>query len=774
MAEVKNIIELIFHRLFLLIQRLFYSFPVQLLVNHVKRNQILLLCWAVLFAIISGNFGNYLGIPFLFLDPVYMNQVGFQSFFTLGLTLAGFSIAFHITSYIMDGHRFNFIGTLSRPFTTFSINNSIIPLVFVIYYILLIIRYKASNETNEQNETFLDVIGFLSGYILMTLLLFTYFRFTNKNIFKYVVDKVDEKLKQNIKVTRASAMKKLNIARKKQVRIDFYLNMRCVPIKVDTEKGEYDRENILRVFDQNHFNLVIIELSAVAALFLLGIFKDLEIFQLPAAASVILFLTIFVMFSGAFSYWFGNWSLTAIIILILAANTLMKNNVLNKLYPAFGLDYTTQPAPYNLERVNALGNHDQRKEDKTKTLELLNNWRAKFPGEQKPKMVFICVSGGGQRAALWTLNVLQTASKMTKDRLMKNSILITGASGGLIGASYFRELIYQQKLGEDIDPHAPEYLKNIASDNLNAIIFSLLMNDIFVGFQKFDYNNFQYDKDRGYTFENQLNKNTEFILDKPLISYREAEQKSIIPMLIMAPTIINDGRKLYISPQHVSYLTNVTDTVYDENKLNGIDFLRFFQDQKSEQLRFLSGLRMSATFPYITPNTTLPSDPKMEIMDAGITDNFGISDAMRFLFAFKEWISENTSGVILFSIRDSEKNSPIQPKENLSLFERATLPISSIYQNFESLQDITNDNKIAYASNWFEGKIDRVDVQYIPEDYAKENLSRSDSLRMNNVQRASLSWRLTGREKKSLISNIDTHSNQRALLKLRELLEENE
>ena len=753
-------------------EQLYYSFPVQLLLNHIKRNHVLLLCWLILFSIISSNFGNYLGIPYLFLDPVYLNEVNFKGFFIVGLTLAGFSIAFHITTYIMDGHRFTFIGTLKRPFTTFSINNSLIPFSFAICYVIMIIRYEKSNENIADDQLLYNILGFISGYIIMTALLFTYFWFTNKNIFKYVVCKVDEKLKQNIKATRASAMKKWDIARKKQVRVDRYLSLGFEGKKVTDHKGFYDRETILQVFDQNHFNLVVIELLIFAVLVILGMFKDVEILQIPAAASVILFLTIFVMLAGAFSYWFGNWSITAMIILVLAVNVLMKKNVFSKTYQAFGLDYRLPPAPYDLDQITSLSNRDFRQKDKKETLGILRNWRAKFDTTHKPKMVFICVSGGGQRAALWSLNVLQTADKMTKGKLMENAMLITGASGGLIGASYFRELIYQERQGTGVDPYAVEHLNNIASDNLNAIIFSLLMNDFFVGFKKFEYKGIAYDKDRGYSFEHQLNKNTEMMLDKPLISYQYAEKESLVPMIIMAPTIINDGRKLYISPQNVSYLTNVTDTLYYDNKLNGIDFLRFFKDQGSEQLRFLSGLRMSATFPYITPNITLPSRPSMEIMDAGITDNFGISDAIRFLYVFREWISENTSGVVIVSIRDSEKDGPILPKENLSLFDRFTLPISSIYQNFEALQDITNDNKIEYARKWFDATIQRVDLQYIPEDYAKENLSRSDSLRMENVQRASLSWRLTGREKKSVITNIDTHANQKALLKLRSLLEE--
>jgi len=752
---------------FNLFNGIFYALPVRLLLNHFKRNQILLLCWALLFAIISGNFGNYLGIPYLFLDPVYLNQVNFTSFFIIGVTLAGFSIAYHITTYIIDAHRFTFLGTISRPFTVFSLNNSIISFTFLFFYVIFIIRYQIANEYSSAEKLFNDILGLLSGYFAMSLILFIYFWLTNKDIFKYVVCKVDEKLKQNIKATRASAMKKLNIARKKQIRVDYYLSLNFEAKKVN-EEGFYDKNTILQVFDQNHLNLVIIEVLIIVLILVMGVFKDYEVMQLPAAASALLFLTIFVMFAGAFSYWFGNWSGTAAVVLIIVLNFLVKENVFNSQYEAFGLNYNKAPVAYNLSSIKDSNRETYRKHDFNQTLKILQNWRAKF--DHKPKMVFLCTSGGGQRAALWTLNVLQKADSITKGHLLQHTALITGASGGLIGASYYRELLYRKHLGQPVDLYSRKHLDQIASDNLNAIIFSMLMNDMFVGFQNFEYNGFDYRKDRGYAFEQQLNKNTDFILDKPLAAYREPEQKATIPMLIMAPTIINDGRKLYISPQHVSYLMNTPDSVYHDDKINAIDFLRYFESHGSENLRFLSGLRMSATFPYITPNITLPSDPPIEIMDAGITDNFGISDAVRFLYAFNDWIAENTSEVIIVSIRDSEKDGPIQKETNLSLFERFTLPISSIYQNFESLQDITNDNKIEFARAWFKGKISRIDIQYIPRENNMLNLPESDSLRMENTKRASLSWRLTSREKQSLIDNIYTDNNRKALLQLDTLL----
>jgi hypothetical protein len=72
-------------RLHLLVPTIVYSFPVQLLLNNFKRNHVLVLCWVVLVAMITGSFGKYLGIPYLFLDPEYLNKVNFTSFFIIGL-----------------------------------------------------------------------------------------------------------------------------------------------------------------------------------------------------------------------------------------------------------------------------------------------------------------------------------------------------------------------------------------------------------------------------------------------------------------------------------------------------------------------------------------------------------------------------------------------------------------------------------------------------------------------------------------------------------------
>lgn len=744
-----------------LFSNFYYSFPVQLLINNIKRNHILILCWIVLFAMVTGAFGKYLGIPYLFLDPEYLNEVSFTSFFIIGTALGGFTIAFHITCYIIDGHRFTFVGTLPRPFTKFTLNNSLIPLAFLITYIYQIISFQYSLQYSTSEAITKNLIGFFSGYIAMTALLFFYFWWTNKDIFKYVVCQIDEKLKQRVQVTRATSMKKLDIARKRQVRVDNYLDFNFRFKKVNDD-GFYDRATIIQVFDQNHLNLVSIELLIVVFVVVLGIFKDVPSLQLPAAASFIIFLTIFVMLAGAFSYWFGTWSTTAALVIFLIVNHLVGEDVFSKKYRAFGINYESAPVPYSVESLKALNDSLLIEQDRQAGLELLNNWRSKFPADEDPKMVFICVSGGGKRAALWALTALQTADSLTRGNLMKNSILITGASGGLIGASYFRELKLQELTGT-VNPYATEHLENISNDNLNPLIFSLLANDLFVGFTTFEYNNFSYVRDRGYTFEEQLNRMTGYMIDKPLSAYAEPEKNGLIPILLLSPTIVNDGRKLYISSQPVSYMnSNILDLPdYVNWKISGVDFQKLFANHGADSMRFLSALRMCATFPYITPNTSLPSEPPIEIMDAGISDNFGVMDAGRFLYAFRDWISENTSGVIIVSIRDSPKLGRIPPKSGQTIVDNVTQPISNVYNNFENFQDIQSDMILGHATKWLRQPIHRVELEYRAESYTPI-LQEMDSLRQTNA-RASLSWRLTRREKLNIRNMIHSPENHNAL-----------
>jgi hypothetical protein len=758
------------------ISSVYYSFPVQLLMNNIKKNQILLFLWAVLFAVITQNIFSMVGAPYLFLDPEYMGVVDFRGFFLIGISIGIFIMSFHITTYILDSYRFPFLGSISRPFTKFCINNSIIPFAFIVVYTYCIIDFQITNGFQKPYQILYEVLSFLAGVNVIIFVLFSYFWSTNKDIFKELAVNLDKKLKMT-RINRVNVMRKIKSARKDKYKVTSYLSGPFKVVKCP-EHSIYEKEILLKIFDQNHFNAVIVEIIIIVLIILLGFFMDDAMAQIPAAASGILLLSMFVMFTGAFSYWMRGWAITGLIAMLILFNLLVKNNIIESDYKVYGINYQEKPVEYNLNRLRTISNRTNIQEDRKATLEILENWKKKFPNEEKPKMIFICTSGGGQRAAVWTLNALQNIDKSLEGDLMKRTFMISGASGGLIGAAYYRELYLAKQKGAEIDMYDDKHFKNISKDILNPMIFSLVVNDLFLRFQTFEYNGQKYLKDRGYAFEQQLNKNLDNVFDKKLMDYYQPEKRSEIPMLMISPTVINDGRPLFISPQGVSYLT-MSGTLKDRQDLNqkikGIEYSRFFENHDADQLRFLSALRMSATFPYITPNVGMPSKPKMEIMDAGLSDNFGIRDAVSFLFVFKDWIAENTGGVVFIEIRDSEKDIEIESKIDPSILQKLTSPIGGLYNNWDYFQDISNDNMLEFSKAWFKNEINVIDFQYIPKPQYWNKL-KDKNINPKRVEdnqksdRAALSWHLTVREKESLKRTIEEGNNQASLVKLKMLI----
>jgi len=738
-------------------ETVFYSLPFQLAFLHVRKNLALLALWVIIIAAFSGGLGKVYGIQYLFLDPEYQGQVNFWSFFWVGMAFGNLVMAFHITCYILDGHRYRFIAVLQRPFAKFSLNNSIIPLLVLLAYLFTMIGFQVENEFASKTDIILYVLGLILGINALMLLMFLYFRFTNKNIFRFVASTVDRQLRKN-PLSRQVMMDKLKETKQDKYHVKSYLDFKLRVRSTEPIVDFSNREAVLKVFDQNHFNSVLVELIFIGIILLLGLFLDYPFLQIPAAASSLVIFSIAVMLVGAISFWFKEWGLAFALGLFVLVNLAVKNEFGKGVNKAAGLDYNAGKISYTIESLQKTHSKAQFEHDELHMLKTLENWKKKWPDSKKQKMVFQCVSGGGQRAALWTVNSLLKADSILDGTLMQQSFLITGASGGAIGAAYFREL-YRQNL---IQQKKDVMLSNMGKDNLNPVIFSLLVNDLFIKLQTYKFAGRSYKIDRGYSFEQNLNRNLEGVLSKKIDDYQEVEEKAEIPTLILSPTIANDGRKLYISSQPVSFM-GIASGIVDgpDQKIRGADFQALFKNQSSGDLSFLSALRMSASFPYITPSISLPSEPRIEIMDAGISDNFGVLDALKFIHVFKDWIEENTDGVVLLVIRDTKTNSPIEDRPIPSVLDRLTYPIASVYNNLSSMQDINNDIRIEQAKDWLNADLDLVEIAYDSHYNAKGE---------SEVKRASLSWHLTSLEKKNIMNNIDIESNKTALVRLKELL----
>ena len=297
-----------------------HSLMIQLVFHHFKKNLALLAVWAIILAAISGGLGRVYGIHYLFLDPEYLGEVSFWSFFIVGVAFGNLVMAWHITSYILDGHRFRFVGVLQRPFTKFSVNNSFIPLVILLFYIFLIVRFQTKNGLVDTFEITLYVLGLILGILAMLLLMIVYFWFTNKDIFIFVAGTLDKKLRKNV-VSRDRMMKKVRENKADKYLVTNYFDLKLRVKSTKTLIGIGNKSAILKVFDQNHFNSVIVEFIIIAVILTLGFFMHIEFLQIPAAASSLLIFAIAVMLVGAVSYWFKGWGLAFALGIFILVNT---------------------------------------------------------------------------------------------------------------------------------------------------------------------------------------------------------------------------------------------------------------------------------------------------------------------------------------------------------------------------------------------------------------------------------------------------------------------
>jgi Patatin-like phospholipase len=726
-------------------RRIIFFFPFQLLFLHLKKNLLLLSVWGLLFGFVTQFLAPRYGIPYLFLNPEYLDEVSVLSYFIVGFACGGFTMAFNISSYILNSFRFPFLATLSHPFTKYCVNNYIIPGTFLFAYIWNMVSFLLSEQIYSVSTIFTFVSGFLGGFILFVVVTLLYFFRTNKDIHRMFGVKhpqaATDELVHKMYRKRHESWKNPNLVREQRDwYVETYLSS-LFRIRLVRAVRHYKREMLRNVFKQNHRNAGIFSFISIISLIGLGFFREVPFLMIPAGASVFLLLTMFIMLPVPLYSAFKGWAPVIFLLFLVALNFFYSYDVFNNINKVYGMNYAGGKAVYDNKRLNELASQkDTTAADFNAMIATLNKWKSKnsitgFGKNVKPKFVMVCTSGGGVRSSLWTFQALQQTDSILGGELLKHVALITGSSGGMIGAAYLRELYWQNLSGKTGSIYNQSYLTNISNDILNSIAFSIATSDWFISLQSVHYDNVKYNKDRGYIFEKRLDDNLGNVFSrKRLCDYKTVESEAIIPMMIFSPTMVNDGRKLIVSSLPVSFLTQIekADNIHVNSLNDGIEFSRFFREQGAANIFFTSVLRMSSTFPYVTPIVSLPSEPPIEIMDAGMRDNYGIEVALKYLYVFRNWIATNTSGVVIVQIRDRHKEFPIDENPLPTMMDALSRPVGSFYGNLFYMQDFVQSQELEYVSSWFAGNIDVVDFQ----------------LKNEMPDKISLSWHLTKHEKK--------------------------
>jgi hypothetical protein len=722
-----------------------YGFlPVQLLFLHFRKYQMLLVFWIILIATITGNFAEVFGASTLFLSPEYLGDINFFSMLLLGGAMAMFIMAWQITTFIIHSHRIPFMGATRHSFLKYCINNSLLPLAFLIFYSVVSVRFQWFNEHADTTKILRYQVGFYLGLIFVFILSFAYFFRVDRDLLKVVLSRITNPARIRHIIPYDTLDFDVDI-----VRADTYLSGR-LKIKRCADLEPYHPRLLNTVLRKHHRNATTAIIFAIIVLLLSGAFMEDPRLRIPAGGGFLILFSVIMGILGAVKHFLRSWEILGWLCIMLLLSLLAKREMFDLRSIAYGLDYKTdslQPQ-YNYNNLKAVFNPARYERDLKQEEKRLDNWLQKTDSTADHPLIVISVSGGGSRAAYWTFNTLQYLDSMSQGRLFKNTVLITGASGGMIGAAYWREVhnsYYEKRIP---NPYDRKYQDNIGKDLLNAIIFSFATVDLVSPFNNISIAGYSYTKDRGYAMEQELIRNTEGMLDKKIGDYREREANGDIPAMVFSNTIVNDGRKLLVAAQPVSYLTQPAYALEDSlhPPLDAIDFATFFKDQNPHNLRVATALRMNATFPFILPVVKLPSQPGMNIMDAGMRDNFGIEIATRYLFTMRDWIERNNKEVVLLEIRDTREHE-VFPNSDMNSFTDMILgPLFVIQHKWEPFQSYTQSYLKDFAPNFLNDRLHCISMQYIPKE---------------REEAAALNFHLTRKEKSDIINSIYNVENQR-------------
>jgi predicted acylesterase/phospholipase RssA len=414
--------------------------------------------------------------------------------------------------------------------------------------------------------------------------------------------------------------------------------------------------------------------------------------------------------------------------------------------------------------------------------EALKNWltyyrtnHAKTPST-KPKLVVVTASGGGIRSALWTAVVL---SKLEEDipGFFYHVRLITGASGGMLGTAFFtakldqiqefdrqqefradeakeprRQNMIQSRKQKVADVMNTEGMKN---GGLRQVAQHWVLRDAPALFSPFPYYH-----DRGWALEKAWQKNLAPALGHSVRSLQAGEKEGWRPSLVFSPMLVEDGRRLLISNLDLKSITESGGSLFvaDDDaitcdgsySLSAVEFYRLFPT--ADEFQISTAVRMSASFPYVSPAAALPTSPSRRVVDAGYYDNFGVNTAAVWIYDNRDWLRENTSGIVVVQIRDKVSQTTrhaLGQEDKLhppSWWQRGLgevlTPVEGALGGLQAAMQFRSDEQLQVLSQLF-------------NDDEAESCGFFTTVIIQCPVTAALSWYLTDAEYRKVVTSVD-------------------
>jgi hypothetical protein len=372
---------------------IFYSFPIQLTLIHITRQQLLLAFWILLAAIVNGSIMRSFGAVSIFLAPEYLGQVSFLSGLFTGLSFGVFFMSWNIATFLFFSRHFKFLAATSKPFRNYTINNLGIPVLFLIYYFVHLVRYELSSELMSMTDVIFMPLGILTGLSLLLIISFIYIAGSERAIHRTLKSRKNPPNNSFLPIIKNI----YPIDETKQIHVANYFSG-FFKVRYPRPVLHYNRRFLERVFERNHYAAFLAIIFAFFLLMNYGYFLDKRVFQLPAAASILLFFSILIAASGAFVYWLKGWSLLIFVSIVALFNWLIDHEVIDMRNKAFGLSYHNQDQwpEYSTDHLLTVASAERSTRDSLNMIRLLDQWKDNQQSA-KPYLYLMSVSGGGIR-----------------------------------------------------------------------------------------------------------------------------------------------------------------------------------------------------------------------------------------------------------------------------------------------------------------------------------------------------------------------------------------
>ncbi|HEV2132741.1 MAG TPA: patatin-like phospholipase family protein [Terracidiphilus sp.] len=366
-----------------------------------------------------------------------------------------------------------------------------------------------------------------------------------------------------------------------------------------------------------------------------------------------------------------------------------------------------------------------------------------------PRAIVVAAAGGGIQAAAWMTRVLLGLNEETKGASDEKLRLLSGISGGSMGAACYVNWMANPKTARN--PF------EVASDSsLDEVAWGLAWPDLLRFFLPFV---FGWMPDRAIALEHAWQGNSRASKDDPpqltgaVSEWNERSCKGTLPGLIMNSTMVETGAPL---------MMGTTDIRIPKNEE------RFIGWKTGEQLHRRGGktmdvpvsraARLSASFPYVSPSARpAGADESPHMMDGGLYDNYGMA-------TLTEWLNQ--------ALEEQEKSSSARDVKSVLIIETSGFPEAKdtipkktragwVFQLVAVIKTLVSVRTTSQVSNRdFEADLlaqkwrGKVEIQKVSFNYKGRHIPLSWHLTPNQIAAIDTYWKKSLAREKEIVKKF--------------------